>query len=216
MKQIFVIFLLSISVISCKHATTKQSKSNVISTEAYELIIAHEVKTLLIIFPGGGSDINSTKRDFKIEDNAIENNISLLFMNYARLWLETPEIAELDSLIQTILIENNLHFDSIILGGMSIGGSTALRMADHFSTQNELINPTGVFIVDSPIDLYGLYESSLADCKRSDLTEDRLQEPRWIMNTIETKNKGYRNNGERNPHSWSIVDVDELIQWIKY
>ena len=31
---------------------------------------------------------------------------------------------------------------------------------------------------------------------------------------IETKNKGYRSNGERHPHSWSIVDMYELIEWI--
>ena len=31
---------------------------------------------------------------------------------------------------------------------------------------------------------------------------------------IATKNKGYRANGERHPHSWSIVDNKELIKWI--
>lgn len=27
--------------------------------------------------------------------------------------------------------------------------------------------------------------------------------------------KGYRSNGERHPHSWSIVDEEELIKWMK-
>jgi hypothetical protein len=31
---------------------------------------------------------------------------------------------------------------------------------------------------------------------------------------IETKDKGYRFDGKRNPHSWSIVDVKNLITWI--
>ena len=31
---------------------------------------------------------------------------------------------------------------------------------------------------------------------------------------IPTENKGYRANGERHPHSWSIVDKKELIKWI--
>lgn len=31
---------------------------------------------------------------------------------------------------------------------------------------------------------------------------------------IATENKGYRSNGERHPHSWSIVDKNELIEWI--
>lgn len=31
---------------------------------------------------------------------------------------------------------------------------------------------------------------------------------------IPTENKGYRANGERHPHSWSIVDEKDLMQWI--
>lgn len=31
---------------------------------------------------------------------------------------------------------------------------------------------------------------------------------------ITTKNRGYRANGERHPHSWSIVDKNELTEWI--
>ncbi|MDO6761856.1 hypothetical protein Q4566_16740 [Tamlana sp. 2_MG-2023] len=31
---------------------------------------------------------------------------------------------------------------------------------------------------------------------------------------IPTKNKGYRANGERHPHSWSIIDRKELINWM--
>jgi len=35
------------------------------------------------------------------------------------------------------------------------------------------------------------------------------------LELIETKNKGYRSNGTRHPHSWSIVNITELINWIK-
>ena len=31
---------------------------------------------------------------------------------------------------------------------------------------------------------------------------------------IETQNKGYRANGDRHPHSWSIVNEEDLINWI--
>lgn len=31
---------------------------------------------------------------------------------------------------------------------------------------------------------------------------------------ISTENKGYRANGMRHPHSWSLVDQEELLQWI--
>ena len=31
---------------------------------------------------------------------------------------------------------------------------------------------------------------------------------------IPTENKGYRANGDRHPHSWSIVDKEDLLQWM--
>jgi hypothetical protein len=31
---------------------------------------------------------------------------------------------------------------------------------------------------------------------------------------IETQNKGYWANGDRHPHSWSIIDEKDLIKWI--
>jgi hypothetical protein len=31
---------------------------------------------------------------------------------------------------------------------------------------------------------------------------------------ITTENKGYRANGQRHPHSWSIVDGKDLIKWM--
>ena len=43
-----------------------------------------------------------------------------------------------------------------------------------------------------------------------------LREAGWSqLELIQTKDKGYRANGERHPHSWSIVAVPELLQWIK-
>jgi hypothetical protein len=31
---------------------------------------------------------------------------------------------------------------------------------------------------------------------------------------LPTVNKGYRENGDRHPHSWSIIDKDELVKWM--
>jgi hypothetical protein len=32
---------------------------------------------------------------------------------------------------------------------------------------------------------------------------------------IKTENRGIRANGEIHPHSWSIVEKESLIKWIK-
>lgn len=158
------------------------------------------------------------------------------------------------------------------------------------------IDPKGVFIIDSPIDLVALYKSSEKNIERN-FSAPSIQESTWLIGTlnsnfgnpknniekyedksvftystdnvsnlkklkktkirfytepdtlwwkenrmadyeqmnafyieklsesliekgfenveyIPTINKGYRANGERHPHSWAIVDKNNLIDWI--
>ncbi|WP_405400043.1 hypothetical protein [Maribacter sp. Asnod2-G09] len=46
------------------------------------------------------------------------------------------------------------------------------------------------------------------------LSEDLKEAGFNKVKYIPTQNKGYRANGERHPHSWSIIDRVELIEWI--
>lgn len=32
---------------------------------------------------------------------------------------------------------------------------------------------------------------------------------------IQTFQTGYRRNGQRHPHSWSIIDAEECVDWMK-
>ena len=218
-------------------------------------------------------------------------------MNFSRLWVTPSDVTLFAKQVNEAVEKNNIKTKEVFIGGMSIGGSTALTLSEYLHQTNSALKPKGVFVVDSPIDLFALYESSQKDVLRKDFTEERLAEPKWIINTfeeqfggidslliniqkfspftvktknelnikslkegklrfytepdtlwikqnrqtdfestnafilqktvdilkdknwknvelIQTKNKGYRANGERNPHSWSIVDKDDLINWI--
>ncbi len=266
--------------------------------EDYELIKLSESKALLIVFPGGGSTSKETKEEFKIIEKATKKEISVLLMNFNRhLWIEKKDSEKLTKLITSIIKNNNLKTDKIFIGGMSLGGTVALTLSNYLVETYSTLKPKCVFVVDSPIDLFALYESSQKDILRKDFSEERLAEPKWIINyfeeqfggkdslltniqkvspltlttknidniknlkneklrfytepdtlwwkenrqtdfestnaytlqktkellskkkwnnveLIQTINKGYRANGERNPHSWSIVDTDDLINWI--
>jgi hypothetical protein len=46
------------------------------------------------------------------------------------------------------------------------------------------------------------------------LSEDLRNAGFIDVSYIPTENKGYRENGDRHPHSWSIVDKKELIKWM--
>lgn len=298
MKKIY--FVLFLAILASCHRNQKIEEHNEVEikiTDNYEL---HELKNsdyLLVLFPGGGSTASDTKKEFEILTEASKQNVSVLLMNFNRhIWIDENTTKQLAEDFNAILSENKLNHKNIYIGGMSIGGNVAITLSDVL-VKEKTIDIKGVFIVDSPIDLYALYESSINDLKRPELDAERKSEPQFIVdyfrenfgdddnfysniqkvspfmlktkninvnnlkntrlrfytepdenwwkenrqtayeNTnayqiqqiahqlkaenwnnfqlIETENKGYRANGERHPHSWSIVDAKELISWMK-
>ncbi|WP_343329807.1 hypothetical protein [Polaribacter staleyi] len=305
-NSLLILFLLTI-FISCKSEKKnpvhkeiqKEAKTETIVTELFEIIKPKEnSKAVLILFGGFGEKPVDIKREFQIVDIAIKNQISLVLMNYSdKLWLEENDKKNLATLLQNTLKNHNLSTNDIYIGGFSSGGIVSLLISDYITGLKEFhIQPKGVFIVDSPIDLLALYEASLINIERN-FSDVSVQESTWIKNLfdkelrnpkdgisnyekyavftsasnytanlsnlkntkirlyteldvnwwkvnrktnfeqtnayyiqklseslkkhnfknvayITTENKGYRSNGDRHPHSWSIVDKENLINWI--
>ncbi len=290
-------------IISCQKTKAPQKVDtatvSAIEHEDYDLTMSSADRGLMILFPGAGGIPTYTKENFKIVDPASEHGISVLIMNFSsKLWIDEAETAQLSRSIVDILAAHEIHTDNIYFGGLSIGGNMALTVANYCKKNVPDLNINGVFIVDSPIDLYMLYQSAKYDISRAEtLSQARLQEPEFIINyfdenfgkegdllteiqkfspvtlatdnvhnienlkssalrlytepdtiwwkenratefeqtnayllrgtaallaqlqwpqveLIETQNKGYRADGSRHPHSWSIVDVDDLIDWM--
>lgn len=297
-STLFIILSFSCNSKANKNITSPENfTSEVIIEDTYELHKNNISKALLILFPGGGGNTQQTQEEFKIVDIAKQKGISILFMNYARkLWMEPEDCMGLAMDIKETISSHQLNTDNIYIGGMSIGGNVTLSLTQHL-LQQKTLNIKGAFVVDPPLDLYALYESSIKDIKRKDFSEERLAEPKWIINyfedvfgkkdslllniqrvspftfktkhignisslkqidlrlytepdkewwktnrdtdfestnaysiqqlhntlsqnnwnkvqLIETQNKGYRADGTRHPHSWSIVDINSLTDWI--
>lgn len=267
-----------------------------ITADSYELYKAKDSKATLVLFPGGGATAKDTKAEFDVLTAATANNVSVVFMNInGGLWMDSTATNELTQELESVFTDHELDPENTFIGGMSIGGNAALTVSNHLIQKKSSIAPKGVFIVDSPLDLYALYESSIKDIANPNLGEDRLAEPKWIVSNfeeafsknslltniqnvspftvanqhtsvpnlkaiklrfytepdtvwykevrqtdfestnayaiqqiakdlksknwnqfelIETENKGFRADGERHPHSWSIVDVSDLVEWI--
>lgn len=297
-----IIILAIIFLVGCKEerkqSDTKGNKNTTITTADYQLVKSSKSKALLILFPGGGATSKEIKEEFNILNIASDKNISVLLMNFNRhLWIDDKDSEQLSKEIVETIEKYNLKKEKIYIGGMSIGGNVALSLSNYLYQSGSSIKPEGVFIIDSPIDLYALYESEQRDLKRKDFSEERLAEPKFIIGLIEdefgvkdtllvniekvapvtrktnnisniqalknsklrfytepdtlwweevrqtdfnhtnaytiqktsevlknenwnnfqliqTKDKGYRSNGERHPHSWSIVDTKDLTDWI--
>ncbi len=306
MKKAIVLSLILMVVISCvqyKKETEAQRADEVRFTEIvnkdYELYKPkHEVKAVLILFGGYPENAEDIKREFQILDIALENGIAVLLSNFnQKLWLEEYEKHQLAKKIQTVFSENELPVGNVFVGGFSSGGVISLLLSDFILGMKQFyIDPKGVFIVDSPIDLVALYKSSEKNIENN-FSAVSIQESTWLLETlgnyfgnpkdnisryekkavytyitdntsnlnklkrtkirlytepdtlwwkenrnvgyeqinafyikklaesllekgyesveyIPTSNKGYRSNGERHPHSWTIVDKKGLIKWI--
>ena len=301
-KHLTILFFLAMFV-SCKSEKKtilkKEINTEIVKTSDFELIKASEdSNTVLILFGGFGEKPEDIKREFKITNIAKKNNVSLLLMNYSsKLWLEEDDKKGLAYLLQETLENHNLQNKNIFIGGFSSGGIVSMLISNYINGKREFyIDPKGVFIADSPIDLLALYKASELNIKKN-FSEVSVAESNWIIkmfndklgspkngismyeknavytmesdytknldnlkNTkirlytepdvawwqenrrtgyeqtnafyikhlseslqskgfkdvayIATQNKGYRANGERHPHSWSIIDKENLFRWM--
>ncbi|OIQ38290.1 MAG: hypothetical protein BM563_06625 [Bacteroidetes bacterium MedPE-SWsnd-G1] len=302
LKNIFLIGLLSF-LISCKPNSKVKAENKTTTqtfkTENYTLQkIEENSKGLLILFGGFGENPETIEREFNILKIAQKNKISVLLMNYSqKLWLETADKTYLAQLLQGTIKEHNLNKENLYVGGFSSGGLVSVLLSDYIISMKQYhIDPKGVFLVDSPIDLLELYRTSEKNIANN-FSDVSVQESNWIINTlsadmgepkngitayenyavythetdnaknlshlkntkirlytepdfkwwkeqrkaepeqtnafyikalakslqqkgfkdvtyIATNNKGYRANGNRHPHSWSIIEKEELMHWM--
>ena len=288
---------------SCKgqnerNNSIEKQTSEIISTKEFKLIRADNQKGLLILFPCFPCNAENTLNEFKIADISVKNGFSVLAMNLNELlYLKPNEKEELAQQLIKIVSEYNLNENNIFIGGFSSGGNVSLLITDYLIKNKSQIQPKGIFVVDSPVDLLGLYKTAEKNLKLN-FSKPSIQESTWIKNSfdnelgdpengitnyeqyspytfetdnidnlkgledlkirfytepdlkwwdkhaknsyedlnafyiqklsdklktefrtekielIKTENKGYRANGERHPHSWSIVNEKELINWM--
>jgi uncharacterized protein YcfL len=191
MNKLFVLVILLSILISCKSekktSTKKETKNEILVTDDFELIKAAEnSKTVLILFGGFGENPTAIKREFNILTNAKDNNMNVLLMNYSnKLWLLESDKNELAKLLQTTLEKNKLHKKDIFIGGFSSGGVVSLHISNYIlGTKEFYIDPKGVFIADSPIDLLALYKTSQLNIKNN-FSEVSVAESTWIINLFE-------------------------------
>lgn len=300
--QKFIIILVFITI-SCKEKTEKtnsieKSTPETIKTSEFVLIKAENQKGLLILFPCFPCDAENTLNEFKISEISVDNGFSVLSMNLNELlYLKPNEKQELAEQLTKIIREYNLPKKNIFVGGFSSGGNVSLTICDYLVNNKSQIQPKGVFIVDSPIDLLGLYRTAEKNLKLN-FSEPSVVESKWIkemldnefgnpengianyelnspftletlniqnlkgleklkirfytepdlkwwnehakndyndlnafyiqklsnqlkvefgkdnIELIKTENRGYRANGERHPHSWSIVNEKDLVNWM--
>jgi hypothetical protein len=163
-----------------KEEKTNLKPTNIVS-ENYELIIPEKQDGFLILFPCFPCNAENTRTEFNIIDIASANNITVLLMNFNQhLWLSDTEKKDLEEIIMNVVKQNDINIDNTYIGGFSSGGNVSLLLSNYLKSTGSEIEPKGLFIADSPIDLLGLYENAQKTIT-SNFSEDAVQEANWII-----------------------------------
>jgi len=306
MSKVLGILLSVLITLSCNNIK-QEEEVEIIEIIEYKEIIndnyelnkpVRNANAVLVLFGGFPEQPKDIKREFQIQEIAKKNNIAVLYMNYnQKLWINKSDKAHLEELLKLIFDDNKLPTDNIYIGGFSSGGNVTLLLSNYLKSISSSIQPKGVFIIDSPVDLLELYRLAKRNIARN-FSKLSIHEANWLIKLFEnefensengikkyeefspytaetkniqnllslkglkirfysepdtiwweekrknkptdlnafwiekltiilkskfshssveyipTKNRGYRSNGERHPHSWSIVDKKDLVEWM--
>ena len=131
---------------------------------------AGRIQGALFLIDGFGGNAESFLAETKIHNVAGNNELLIVGIpNGSRLYLDSSMKALLNRIGKEIVETFGLRKDQFAIGGMSSGGTIALRYAELCNQQPGIypIQPKAVFNVDGPVDLAGLYQSSLRDIKKN-------------------------------------------------
>ncbi len=181
-KYIFFIFS-AILFITC---SPKKEPIKVITGTNYELKIASPQKAVLVLFPCFPCDIANTKAEAGFLKDIEKQGITTLLLNYnQRLFLSDSEKKEYAKTLNTILDQHNVATDNLYIGGFSGGGNVAMLLSSYLIKNKNAIQPKGLMVVDSPIDLEALYNDSQKEVAKN-VDAEAVAEGRYLIELLES------------------------------
>lgn len=303
LKSTFCLFSF---MLVCQFAFSQTLKKIVLNDKdflcGHYLVVEPENDTIsgvLILLSGFGQIAEDTPPETKIHNIAYANSILTIF--YAggnKLYADSITQENISTMVKDVISKYKVKTNSFVIGGYSAGGMIAMRYVE---LCNEFpgrfpIQPKGIFTVDSPIDIFTIWDQLEETAKNNyselgaeeavramghikndygvpkeniatyakltafSMNKSYCENEKFLRNTpvrtyhdvdiawrITNRNQtvhnsnyevtaelinrlvlmgndkaefmqafqtGYRSNGLRHPHSWSIVNEVELIQWM--
>ncbi|MGU3376949.1 hypothetical protein [Chryseobacterium sp. M5A1_1a] len=184
MKKNILLIVLSVFLISCKTVNTVVGAGK---THPYELKQSPDQKAILILFPCFPCDAEHTRTEAGFLKNIESKGITTLLLNdNQRLFLTESEKEEYAKSLNTILDKNKIKKENIFIGGFSSGGNVALLLSAYLIKNHNSIQPKGLLIVDSPVDLEQLYRNAKRDVV-ANADPDAVEEGRFLTELLEKK-----------------------------
>jgi hypothetical protein len=160
---------------------TNGHANRVIKEKHYELNIASKQKAVLILFLCFPCNIENTKNEAQFLKNLKQEGITTLLLNYnMKLYLSESEKKEYSLALNSIFDRNKIAKENIFIGGFSSGGNLALLLSNYLIQTKNAIQPKGLVVVDSPLDLERLYVGAQEDVKKN-VSEEAVEEGNYLI-----------------------------------
>jgi hypothetical protein len=127
------------------------------------------IQAALVLLDGYSSNADGFFPDTKIQNVAYANEIlTVCIPTGPRLYPDKPMLELMNRILSEVANKYQLRKDQFAIGGMSSGGTIAVRYAElcHEKPEQYPILPKAVFDIDSPLDLMALFKSSQRELKR--------------------------------------------------
>lgn len=166
------------------HCSANEIKS---SEKLYELRIAPKQKAVLILFPCFSCNIQNSKKEAKFLRDIENEGVTTLLLNYnMKLYLSESEKKEYSKELNLIFDDNKIAKENIFIGGFSSGGNLALLLSNHLIKTKNSLQPKGLFVIDSPLDLEKLYDEALDDIKKN-VSAEAIEEANYLRSLFNSE-----------------------------
>ncbi|MFZ4927956.1 hypothetical protein [Chryseobacterium sp. Mn2064] len=212
LKRIFLI-VISVFFLSC---TAKKSESNVAKGKHYELNRSEDQKAVLILFPCFPCDIENTKTEAGFLKDLEKEGITTLLLDYnQRLFLSESEKQEYSKTINSILDQNLIDKKNVFIGGFSSGGNVAFLLSSYLMKSGNSIQPKGLFVVDSPLDLEQLYLNAQKDVT-ANADPEAVEEGKFLIQLFEKELGKPSENGQKYQSASPFLMSSNSIENLQY
>lgn len=215
MRKFIFLTVLPVFFLSC---TAKKAESQLVKGEHYELKKSDNQKAVLVLFPCFSCNIEHTKTEAGFLKNIEQEGITTLLLDYnQRLFLTDAEKEEYSKTLLSILDRHDVDKNNVFIGGFSSGGNVAFLLSSYLIKSNNSVQPKGMFVIDSPIDLEKLYDNAQKDVS-ANIDADAVEEGKFLMALFEKELGKPTENQEKykiaSPYLMSSPSI-ENIQYVK-
>jgi len=127
------------------------------------------IQAVLVLLDSYGGNADNFLSETKIHNVASANDIlTICIPTGERLYIDSSMIGILNRILKETRDRNRLRPDQFVIGGKGHGGTIALRYVELANQSNAFpVQFKTCFVVDSPLDLARLYQSSETDIRKN-------------------------------------------------